>query len=535
MDLSVAVAETARQLVAEGKGILAADESSPTIKKRFDSIDVESTEENRRDYRQLLFTTEGVEEFISGVILFDETIRQKSADGTPLPELLDRRGIIPGIKVDEGKIDLTNFPGEKITEGLDGLGERLEEYRTLGARFTKWRAVITIIGETIPSRACLEANAAALARFAALSQKAGLTPIVEPEVLMDGKHTIERCEEVTLAALDKTRAEMSGPPRKSRHHKPEVHWPEADSGLIFRSESMGRVLVLAEKVAPTSATVLILGESGTGKEVLARFIHRHSGREKAPFLAINCAALPPNLLESELFGHQKGAFTGADADKNGLFVEAGQGTLLLDEVGELPPELQAKLLRALQEREVRPVGGVKDIPVKARIIAATNHDLREMVAQNRFREDLYYRLAVFPMLVTPLRQRRQDILLLARHFLSRLIPDHPGFSPQAVRMMETYPWPGNVRELENWVEYAVVLAGNSRIMPDHLPQTGVPDGHQPAANLILNQPTCEELERRYIQLVLDQTGGNKTEAARILGLSISTLWRRLKDTEQTGS
>ncbi len=202
MDLIEATAETARQLVAAGKGILAADESSPTIKKRFDSIDVESTEENRRDYRQLLFTTEGIEEFISGVILFDETIRQKTDDGTPLPELLVRRGIIPGIKVDQGKIDLTFFPGEKITEGLDRLGERLEEYRSLGARFTKWRAVITIIGDTIPSPVCIEANAAALARFAALSQKAGLTPIVEPEVLMDGKHTIERCEEVTLAALD---------------------------------------------------------------------------------------------------------------------------------------------------------------------------------------------------------------------------------------------------------------------------------------------------------------------------------------------
>ncbi len=202
MDLSDAAAETARQLVAAGKGILAADESSPTIKKRFDSIEVESTAANRRDYRQLLFTTEGIEEFISGVILFDETIRQKTDDGIALPELLVRRGIIPGIKVDQGKIDLTNFPGEKITEGLDRLGERLEEYRILGARFTKWRAVITIIGDTIPSPVCIEANAAALARFAALSQKAGLTPIVEPEVLMDGKHTIERCEEVTLATLD---------------------------------------------------------------------------------------------------------------------------------------------------------------------------------------------------------------------------------------------------------------------------------------------------------------------------------------------
>src|ERR671931_167147 len=188
--------ETASAIVAEGKGILAADESDGTIKKRFDSIGVESTEENRRAYRDLLFTTEGVEEYISGVILFDETIRQSSADGTSFPKLLEQRGIIPGIKVDKGAKPLANAAGETITEGLDGLRARLEEYRELGARFTKWRAVITI-GEDIPSEYCLWTNAHALARFAALSQEAGLVPIVEPEVLMDGDHTIERSFEVT--------------------------------------------------------------------------------------------------------------------------------------------------------------------------------------------------------------------------------------------------------------------------------------------------------------------------------------------------
>jgi fructose-bisphosphate aldolase class I len=192
--------QTARALVAEGKGILAADESSGTIKKRFDSIDVESTEENRRAYRDLLFTTEGAEEFISGVILYDETIRQHSSDGTPFPELLATRGIIPGIKVDEGAKDLANAPGEKITEGLDGLRERLEEYVQLGAKFTKWRAVITI-GKGIPSEYCLWTNAHALARYAALSQEAGLVPIVEPEVLMDGDHTIETSFDVTSRTL----------------------------------------------------------------------------------------------------------------------------------------------------------------------------------------------------------------------------------------------------------------------------------------------------------------------------------------------
>jgi fructose-bisphosphate aldolase, class I len=192
--------QTARALVAPGKGILAADESSGTIKKRFDSIGVESTEENRRFYRDLLFTTDGAEEFISGVILYDETIRQSSADGTPFPRLLESRGIIPGIKVDTGAKDLANAPGEKVTEGLDGLRERLEEYRELGARFTKWRAVITI-GDEIPSSYCVWTNAHALARFAALSQEAGLVPIVEPEVLMDGDHTIERSFEVTSRTL----------------------------------------------------------------------------------------------------------------------------------------------------------------------------------------------------------------------------------------------------------------------------------------------------------------------------------------------
>ncbi|MGH3103172.1 MAG: class I fructose-bisphosphate aldolase [Gaiellaceae bacterium] len=198
---------TARALVAEGKGILAADESSGTIKKRFDSIGVESTEENRRAYRDLLFTTEGAEEFISGVILFDETIRQSAADGTPFPKLLADRGIIPGIKVDSGAKPLAGAPGETITEGLDGLRERLEEYRELGARFAKWRAVITI-GKDIPSEYCTWTNAHALARYAALSQEAGIVPIVEPEVLMDGDHTIARSFSVTSRTLNAVFTEL---------------------------------------------------------------------------------------------------------------------------------------------------------------------------------------------------------------------------------------------------------------------------------------------------------------------------------------
>lgn len=197
------LASTAQAMVAKGKGILAADESFGTIEKRFKAINLPSTEENRRAYRDMLFTTPGIGAFISGVIMFDETIRQRTSDGTPFPQVLERQGILPGIKVDAGAKALAGYPGEKITEGLDGLRERLAEYRTLGARFTKWRAVITI-GEGLPTRFCIDANAHALARFAALSQEAGLVPIVEPEVLMDGDHPIERCEavtEITLASV----------------------------------------------------------------------------------------------------------------------------------------------------------------------------------------------------------------------------------------------------------------------------------------------------------------------------------------------
>jgi fructose-bisphosphate aldolase class I len=200
--------QVARALVAEGKGILAADESTGTIKRRFDSIKIESNEENRRAYRDMLFTTRGIEEAISGVILFDETIRTQARDGTPFPQLLAKKGIMPGIKVDKGPVDIPNFPGEVITEGLDGLRGRLKEYKELGARFAKWRAVISI-GATIPTRFCLEANAHALARYAAMCQEAVIVPIVEPEVLLDGNHTIERCQEVNEETLRITFAQLA--------------------------------------------------------------------------------------------------------------------------------------------------------------------------------------------------------------------------------------------------------------------------------------------------------------------------------------
>ncbi len=302
-----------------------------------------------------------------------------------------------------------------------------------------------------------------------------------------------------------------------------------DHELQLLRVTMDRALQLAEKVAPTNSTVLILGESGTGKEVLARFIHRRSGRAQEPFMAINCAALPAQLLESELFGHVKGAFTGASRDKTGLFEAAGKGSVFLDEVGDMPLELQAKLLRALQEKLVRPVGAVENRPIHARIMAATNRDLQELMAQGRFREDLYYRLAVVPIQVPPLRERRRAIHSLARLFLARLKPNHPGFSPQALHIMEAHSWPGNIRELENCVEYASILAGDRLILPEHLPPAL---GRSPASlldNLGAELPSLSELSRRYVRLVLEQTQGNKTQAARILGISPTTLWRWLKN------
>lgn len=238
---------TARALVTKGKGILAADESSGTIEKRFKSINVPSTEENRRDYREMLFTTKGAAEFISGVILYDETLRQKAKNGTRLAEILSREGIIPGIKVDKGAKDLAGFPGEKITEGLDGLRERLAEYRELGARFTKWRAVITI-GKEIPSWYCIDANTHALARFAALTQEAGLVPIVEPEVLMDGDHTIERCAEVTEAALKSLYMALY-------EHKVELEGSLLKPNMVLAGKSCARQASIQEVA---QATVRIL-------------------------------------------------------------------------------------------------------------------------------------------------------------------------------------------------------------------------------------------------------------------------------------
>ncbi|MCW8140856.1 MAG: sigma-54-dependent Fis family transcriptional regulator [Planctomycetota bacterium] len=310
--------------------------------------------------------------------------------------------------------------------------------------------------------------------------------------------------------------------------------------IIAASEAMRPVLDLLTRVAPTTTTVLVRGESGTGKELIARSLHALSPRAERPFVALNCATIPEPLLESELFGHARGAFTGAVAARRGLFLEASGGTLLLDEVGELPLALQPKLLRALQERTVRAVGGAREEPFDARVVVATNRDLQAEVTAGRFREDLYYRLAVIELEVPPLRVRGHDVLLLAQHFLAkyaaRLGRSAPALSVGVAERLLAYGWPGNVRELENAVERAVTLCRGDEVVSGDLPRAllkGAEDQgllEDPALvprDDVITWPTIDELERRYIRKVLDAVGGNKTLAARTLGLDRKTLYRKL--------
>jgi len=300
--------------------------------------------------------------------------------------------------------------------------------------------------------------------------------------------------------------------------------------IVGKSPPFLRVLNVIAQVAPTRSTVLISGESGTGKELVAQAIHYNSPRASGPFVKLSCAALPESLLESELFGHERGAFTGAVRRKDGLFKAADGGTLFLDEIGELSSGLQAKLLRAIEEGEIRPVGSITPQQVDVRIIAATNRDLARAVREGSFREDLYYRLNVISIHLPPLRERKDDIPLLAYHFLmkhsSELGKELHAISPEAMRYLESYNWPGNVRELENAIEHAVVMATSDPIRAGDLPESvrsgGTPDtGDLPLLPL-------RELERRAIHAALRRTEGDKREAAKLLGIGVATLYRKIK-------
>jgi two-component system response regulator AtoC len=308
--------------------------------------------------------------------------------------------------------------------------------------------------------------------------------------------------------------------------------------IVSKAPAMNAALEIAAKVAKHPSAVLITGESGTGKELVARLIHDESERADGPFIPVNCGAIPENLLESELFGYVRGAFTGADRDKPGLFESASGGTLFLDEIGEMPMPLQVKLLRVLQESEVRRLGDTRSRSVDTRILAATNRDLEEEIKQGRFRRDLYYRIAVVPIHLVPLRQRREEIPLLANYFLEqfnkKLKLRIEGIEPDAMRHLLEYPWPGNVRELENTVERGIVLASGSRITPTDLPANitmpvasdMVPD--LPDDDLSVKRHGAQ-LERRLIQRALERTGGNKTRAADLLELSSRALLYKIRE------
>jgi DNA-binding NtrC family response regulator len=333
------------------------------------------------------------------------------------------------------------------------------------------------------------------------------------------------------------RALEQDPNRGGAEHRAEqISAPYEQGGLLGRSPVMIGLYKEIARVAPTRSTILIIGESGAGKELVARSIHQHSTRSAGSFVAVNCGALTETLLEAELFGHVRGAFTGAVNDRKGLWEEASGGTLFLDEVGETSPAFQVKLLRALQEGEIRRVGSPRATQVDARILAATNRNLEQDVKAGKFREDLFYRLSVVTLRVPSLKERRTDIPLLAEHFLS-LVLDREGhkqlkLSEETIRTLVAYNWPGNVRELESAIEYAVLHARGHAIDPEDLPeklQTAQvrAAARSPLSALFEDLPALDELERRYLLYILEVTGGNRTRAAEVLGIDRRTLYRMI--------
>jgi DNA-binding NtrC family response regulator len=318
---------------------------------------------------------------------------------------------------------------------------------------------------------------------------------------------------------------------KALEHEVDRHQPAGDN-FIGDTSSIRELLAMVSRVAETDSTVLIRGESGVGKELVARAVHRRSRRNRQPFVVVDCASLHENLLQSELFGHEKGAYTGAIRLKHGLFEVADRGTIFLDEIGELTPQLQVKLLRVLETGVFRRVGGTADIKVDVRVIAATHRSLETMMKEGQFREDLFYRLNVFSIHIPPLRERRDDLRLLIEHFVrhSSIAPKrNVRISDEAMAVLQRYAWPGNVRELENVIERALILVDDGVVRPEHLPM-GVRVTPQFAHDHDSGKlPTLDEVERRYIRRVLEECKGHRHKAATILGISERNLYRRLKE------
>lgn len=335
-----------------------------------------------------------------------------------------------------------------------------------------------------------------------------------------------------LIAIVRRAAETRQLKTENRALKKEIRRRDQVDKPIGINRSWLDILNIAETVATTDSTVLLQGESGTGKGVVARYIHQLSNRTNGPFVSINCGALPESLLESELFGHVKGSFTGAVKDKTGMFSSAEGGSFFLDEIGETTPATQVKLLRVLQHREVIPVGATEPIPIDCRLVAATNRNLEEEIARGNFRSDLFYRLNVIAIEIPPLRERRDDIPLLADAFLEEIAKKRnepkKKLTPEAAEQMQEYAWPGNVRELENAIERAVILATNGTIHPSALPDKLRLRKSEPLmAERTTRNPSLEAIERAYITWVLGSEGGNKSRAAEVLGIDPSTLHRKL--------
>jgi len=345
-----------------------------------------------------------------------------------------------------------------------------------------------------------------------------------------------QAEGIRAKVLELTR-QIKQQSRELARQRQELDRLKGDGPAAFvevHSEAFRRVMELANRVARFDSSVLITGESGVGKEVLARYLHAHSLRAKGPFVVVNCAALPETLLESELFGHTKGSFTGAVQDRVGLFESAQQGTVFLDEIGDISPAMQLKLLRVLQQREIIRVGENKPRKVDARVLAATNRRLAEAIREGKFREDLFYRLCVFEIEVPPLRHRKEDLLHLARHFLSefsvKLSIPRLRLDATCLDVLTTYTWPGNVRELENAIEHAAVLSRNGLILPEHFPLALTHPRLSSTTGATGTLPSLAALEQEHIRTVLESTGGNRRKTAEILGIGQATLWRKLKDT-----
>ena len=352
-------------------------------------------------------------------------------------------------------------------------------------------------------------------------RKGAFDYLTKPFKLAEMSHAVERA--IMFGRLQRENKSLSKEIKKT--------W--ALNEIVGKSAPMQEIFDLVERVASSISSVLITGESGTGKEVIAKAIHQRSPRAGKNFIAVNCTAIPDTLLESELFGHVKGSFTGATSDKRGLFDEAEGGTLFLDEIGDMDISLQAKLLRVLQERQIRPVGATQSKSVDVRIIAATHKDLKKAIANATFREDLYYRLAVIPIVMPALRHRPEDIPLLAHHFLNKYSLLNGGrvhgFTQEALQKLMALPWPGNVRELENLVERLVVLSKNPVIQVEDIPSGEEKNFETFFGQNVASLPSLEELEKRYISLVLEKTGSKKEKAAQILGINRRTLYRKERD------